>query len=116
MAVRLGVVAGLHSTFTSEWHYLWWAPLSVGASLQLDDGTMPRTVDAAAEQIDPNEGLAELRTQAARARGLGLDLAYVDCHMGISVTSAYAGVAADLGVPFLYPGSSRTSLSTRSRC
>ena len=104
IARRTGVVTGLHATFTCEWEYLRWAPLSTGATLRLDDSTMPRTVEDAAARIDPAEGLAEVRKQAARARGLGLDLAYVDCHMGISVTSAYAGVCEDLGVRFIYPG------------
>ena len=39
---RLGVTTGLHATFTCEWRYLRWAPLSVGATL--GDGTMRRTV------------------------------------------------------------------------
>lgn len=104
VARRTGVVTGLHATFTCEWDALRWAPLSTGPSLRLDDGTMPRTVDDAAERIDAAEGLAELRLQARRAQECGLDLAYVDPHMGISVTSAYAALCADLGVRFIYPG------------
>ena len=104
MARRTGVVTGLHATFTCEWDAMRWAPLSVGSSLRLDDGTMPRTVEDATARIDPADGLAELRCQARRAQACGLDPAYVDPHMGISVTSAYAGLCADLGVRFIYPG------------
>lgn len=104
MARRVGVTTGLHATFTCEWKYLRWAPLSTGATLRSDDGTMHRTVDAATAAIDPAEGVEELRMQARRAIGAGLDLAYVDPHMGISVTSAYAAVCADLGLRFIYPG------------
>ncbi len=104
LARRLGVTTGLHATFTCEWRYLRWSPLSAGATLRLDDGTMRRTVADAAASIDPSEGLDELRFQARRARSCGLDLAYVDCHMGISVPSAYAAICADLGVRFIYRG------------
>ena len=104
MARRTGVVTGLHATFTCEWDAMRWTPLSIGASLRLDDGTMPRTVEQAAEQIDPADGLAELRMQARRAVACGLHLAYVDPHMGISVASAYGAVCDDLGVRFIYPG------------
>ena len=62
------MTTGLHATFTCEWRYLRWAPLSVGATLRLDDGTMRRTVVDAAASIEPGEGLDELRIQA-RAHG-----------------------------------------------
>ena len=101
---RLGVTTGLHGTLTCEWRNLRWAPLSTGATLRLDDGTMRRTVEDAAASIDPGEAAEELRVQASRARACGLDLAYVDCHMGISVPGAYAAACADLGVRFIYRG------------
>jgi predicted glycoside hydrolase/deacetylase ChbG (UPF0249 family) len=101
---RLGVTTGLHGTLTCEWRYLRWAPLSTGATLRLDDGTMRRTLDDAATAIDPVEAAAELAVQAARARASGLELAYVDCHMGISVPSAFASACADLGLRFIYRG------------
>ena len=65
---------------------------------------MRRTVEDAAASIEPGEGLDELRIQARRARSCGLDLTYVDCHMGISVTSAYVAMCAELGVQFIYRG------------
>jgi predicted glycoside hydrolase/deacetylase ChbG (UPF0249 family) len=101
---RLGVTTGLHGTLTCEWRNLRWAPLSTGATLRLDDGTMRRTVEDAGASIDPAEAADELRVQAARARACGLELAYVDCHMGISVASAFARACADLGVRFIYRG------------
>lgn len=104
MAKRVGLTTGLHATLTCEWEYLRWAPLSAGASLRLDDGTMPRTVEDAAERISHDDALAELRLQARRATTCGLDLAYVDVHMGTSVTSAYAPICDELGVRFMYPG------------
>ena len=102
MARRLDLTVGLHCTFTCEWDFLRWAPLSVGPTLRLDDGTQPRTVEDAAARIDPAEGLDELRVQAARARSCGLELAYVDPHMGLSVTTAYPAICAELGLRFIY--------------
>ena len=63
---RLGVATGLHGTLTCEWRNLRWAPLSIGATLRLDDGTMRRTVEDAAASIDPGEAVAELRVRAPR--------------------------------------------------
>lgn len=104
MARRVGVATGLHATFTCEWDQMRWAPLSTGSTLRTRDGTMHRTVDAAAELVDPVEALDELRVQARRALDAGLDLAYVDPHMGISVTTAYAQMCAELDVRFIYRG------------
>lgn len=101
---RIGVASGLHATLTCEWRYLRWAPLSAGGTARRDDGTMHTTVEAAAAAISEADATAELRAQARRARDCGLDLAYVDCHMGISVVGAYAAVSNELGVRFMYPG------------
>jgi chitin disaccharide deacetylase len=102
MARRLGLATGLHCTFTCEWDNLRWAPLSAGATLRLDDGTQPRTVEDAAARIEPGEALEELRVQARRATASGLELRYVDPHMGLSVTSAYPAICAELGLRFVY--------------
>lgn len=104
IARRLQLTTGLHSTFTCEWDFLRWAPLSGGATLRLEDGTQPRRVEDAAAQIDPAEGLAELQMQARRARSCGLEIGYVDPHMGLSVASAYPAICAELGVKFIYKG------------
>lgn len=104
IARRIGVTTGLHATLTCEWRYLRWAPLSTGATVRRADGTMHPTVEDATTRIEPDEAIDELRSQLRRAVDCGLDLAYVDCHMGISVTTAYATVCADLGVRFMYPG------------
>lgn len=102
IARRLDLPTGLHCTFTCEWDFLRWAPLSTGASLRLEDGTQPRTVEDAASRIDPDEGLDELRVQARRASSCGLELSYVDPHMGLSVTSAYPAICDELGLRFVY--------------
>ena len=55
--------------------------------------------------IEPGEGLDELRGQARRVRSCGLELADVDCHMGISVTSVVRRrCGAESGVQLIYRG------------
>jgi hypothetical protein len=101
MTRRIGLPVGLHVTFTCEWDYLRWAPLSPAPSLRAGDGTFVRTVEEAAT-ADPGEAIAEARAQADRAVGLGLELTYVDPHMGVSVAPAYTAMCERFGVKFIY--------------
>ena len=101
MAKRLGIPTGLHLTFTCEWEYLRWGPLSTGASLRDSDGLFKRTVEAAAEGA-ADEGIVEANAQIDRAQAAGLELTYVDPHMGVSITPAYEAACERLGVKFMY--------------
>lgn len=94
---------GLHGTLTCEWDHLRWRPLSGGASLVGDDGTMHRTVEDARARLDADEALAELRAQADRAAAAGLQLVCCDHHMGSVCRMAYQRLCDELRVPFLYP-------------
>jgi predicted glycoside hydrolase/deacetylase ChbG (UPF0249 family) len=104
LACRLGIGVGLHVTFTAEWEYLRWGPLTPAMSLRGNDGTFHRTTEAAAANADATEAIAEATAQAARARAAGLHLTYVDPHMGVVVPAAYEAVCAAEGVKFMYPG------------
>lgn len=104
LAHEHGIPLGLHSTLTCEWDHLRWTPLTAGASLRGDDGlTFHKTV-AGAMGADAGEATAELEAQVARFSAAGLELTYVDVHMGMSQAPAYDAVTATAGVPFLYPG------------
>lgn len=103
MALRLGIPTGLHVTFTCEWAYLRWGPLTGGATLRDVDGTLHRSVAAAAAAIDPAEAVAEALAQADRAQAAGLELTYVDPHMGVSVPAGYEAVCEREGLRFMYP-------------
>ncbi len=103
MVQRIGLPVGLHVTLTCEWDYLRWSPLSPAASLRGADGTFHRTVEAAAK-ADPAEAVAEAHAQADRATALGLDITYVDPHMGVSIHVAYEAMCARFGVKFIYRG------------
>jgi hypothetical protein len=96
LAHEHGIPLGLHSTLTCEWDHLRWTPLTAGASLRGDDGlTFHKTV-AGAMGADAGE--------VARFHSEGLELTYVDVHMGMSQAPAYDAVSSAHGVPFLYPG------------
>ncbi|MDP1792650.1 MAG: ChbG/HpnK family deacetylase [Acidimicrobiales bacterium] len=101
MAKRHCIATGLHLTLTCEWEYLRWAPLSPGASLRDPDGGFKRTVEAAL-QGDPDEAVVEAHAQIDRAQAAGLELSYVDPHMGVSLVPAYEAACARLGKRFMY--------------
>jgi chitin disaccharide deacetylase len=103
MVQRVGLPVGLHVTLTCEWDYLRWSPLSPAPSLRASDGTFHRTVDAAAT-ADQSEAVTEAHAQADRAAALGLDITYIDPHMGVSVRAAYEAMCARFGVKFIYRG------------
>ncbi len=102
MAKRHGIATGLHVTLTCEWEYLRWAPLSPGATLRDPDGGFKRTVEDAMEG-DADEAVAEVHAQIDRAQATGLELSYVDPHMGVSLVPAYDAACARLGKKFMYP-------------
>jgi predicted glycoside hydrolase/deacetylase ChbG (UPF0249 family) len=103
MAKRLGITTGLHLTLTCDWEYLRWGPLTPAASFRDGQGLFKNTVKAAAEG-DVDEAIAEGHAQIDRAEALGLELSYVDPHMGISIVPAYEAACARLGAKFMYPG------------
>lgn len=94
---------GLHCTLTCEWDHLRWRPLTAGASLVQDDGTMPRTVEEVMARVDAEEAYLELRAQADRVTAAGVPLVCCDNHMGPVCPEAYGRLCDALGVPFLYP-------------
>jgi predicted glycoside hydrolase/deacetylase ChbG (UPF0249 family) len=102
MAKRIGLPVGLHVTFTCEWEYLRWGPLTGGSTLRAADGTQHRSVAAAKESIDPADAITEALAQADRAKAAGLELTYVDPHMGVSIVDGYEAVCAREGLRFIY--------------
>ena len=100
---RIALPVGLHVTLTCEWDYLRWSPLSPAPTLRGTDGTFHRTVEAAAT-ADSADAVTEGHAQADRATALGLEITYVDPHMGVSVPAAYAAICERFGVKFIYRG------------
>ncbi|MDA0204940.1 MAG: ChbG/HpnK family deacetylase [Acidobacteria bacterium] len=88
---------GVHLTITSEWNVLRWrpvSPISAVPSLVAADGHLytsgyrPGPADPAGLRATHMPNLAEVerefRAQIARARSSGLEIQYVDCHMGMA--------------------------------
>lgn len=92
--------AGVHLTITAEWNRLRWGPVSreTPRSLLAPDGGFwgfgydrPKPDDWPADGApwsegspDPAEVEREFRAQIERAKSLGVQLDYVDCHMGMA--------------------------------
>jgi chitin disaccharide deacetylase len=102
------IPVGVHQTLTCEWDYLRWRPITAGPSLVGEDGTFLRTVAEARDAITHADAVAELTAQAARFVAAGLDMQYLDIHMGAVAPDAYAAVAEDLGQLFLYSAVARS--------
>jgi chitin disaccharide deacetylase len=103
LAHQHAIPIGLHCTLTCEWDHLRWQPLTEGASLVGEDGTMHRTVRDAIASIDVEEAFAEVSAQAARVAAAGIPLICCDNHMGSICPEAFERLCAQIGVPFLYP-------------
>lgn len=83
------VDVGIHLTLNSEWKHYRWGPVS-GAeavkSLVDRDGYFFHSADSLYDnQPDPDEVEKELRAQIERGLATGLDISYVDFHMGTAV-------------------------------
>lgn len=99
-----GIPLAMHSTLTCEWDFLRWRPLTAGASLRGPDGTFWRTRPEARENIDPDEGAAELRAQCERfIDAVGAAPIAFDPHMAAVCIPAYVEVCGHYERPFIYP-------------
>jgi chitin disaccharide deacetylase len=96
------IPVGIHQTLTCEWDNLRWRPLTSGPSLTGADGTFYRSVEEARDAATHDEAVAELLAQAARFTAEGLDIDYLDVHMGAVAPRAYTEVADKLGELFVY--------------
>jgi predicted glycoside hydrolase/deacetylase ChbG (UPF0249 family) len=85
-----GLQVGVHLTLNSEWAEYRWGPVlpaSEVPSLVDDDGYFYATVKGFLDaNPKPEEVEKELRAQVERAYQAGIDVAYVDYHMGTAVS------------------------------
>jgi hypothetical protein len=86
LAQRADVCVGLHATLTCEWQRGDVRPILPPSALPrlMRNGRLPPD-GAALQRLDvpPDELLAEVQAQHNRLRSMGLEVAYVDVHMGI---------------------------------
>ncbi|MGA8118086.1 MAG: ChbG/HpnK family deacetylase [Actinocatenispora sp.] len=102
LAREARIPLGVHQTLTCEWDFLRWRPLTDGASLVGPDGTFRRTVAEAKASVGHADAVRELSAQVAKFAAEGLDIDYLDVHMGQSAPEAYAEVSSAVGRPFIY--------------
>jgi predicted glycoside hydrolase/deacetylase ChbG (UPF0249 family) len=108
LARESGIPLGVHQTLTCEWDFLRWRPLTDGPSLAGDDGTFRRTVAEARASITRADAVRELSAQVAKFAAEGLEIDYLDVHMGESAPDAYDEIATAAGKPYIYgPSESR---------
>lgn len=110
LAKDIGIPLGAHQTLTSEWDYFRWRPLTDGPSLVGSDGTFRPSVQLAQQHVEHSEVVRELIAQVEQFDAAGLSLDYLDLHMGSVLPAAYAEVAEQTGVRFLYGGETRRRL------
>jgi hypothetical protein len=83
-----GLCLGLHATLNSEWDTPKWGPVlppDEVPSLVDERGHLPQTTQQLHERgAAPGEMMAEIRAQLDLARSRGLEIAYVDTHMGFT--------------------------------
>src|SRR5581483_4488238 len=90
---------GVHLTLTSEWERYRWRPLTAvnGASGFVEPGGCFVRTPQCMRSPDPEAALREMRAQALRARGAGVDVTHLDCHM-------FAMLAPGLAEPYVSLG------------
>ena len=85
---RSDLCLGLHVTLNAEWERVRWrplSPLSEVASLVDSEGYfLPHPRDMHDRCSDPAEMMREIRRQLDALRKAGLDIRYLDEHMGVS--------------------------------
>lgn len=112
IAKDIGIPLGAHQTLTCEWDYFRWRPLTDGPSLAGADGTFRPSVEVARQNVRYGDVVNELLAQVDRFRSSGVNLDYLDHHMGPTLPAAYAEVSERTGVPFLYSEEIRGQLSS----
>jgi len=88
------IPVGLHVTFTAEWDYLRWEPLTALKSMKRSDGTFHVTVEEAWKNADMGEAEAEFEAQWGRIEADGLGITHACEHMGPDPWGRVAGLFA----------------------
>jgi predicted glycoside hydrolase/deacetylase ChbG (UPF0249 family) len=82
-----GVAIGLHVTLNAEWDSVKWGPVlpaeKVPSLVQPDSSFTPFPKVLHERGFSKEEAMAEVRAQLAKARSAGLEISYLDEHMGV---------------------------------
>lgn len=107
-AGRPDICLGLHVTLNAEWDAVKWGPvLPASQAPSLVDGNghfLPTPRDLGERGFDADEVMAEVQAQLDKARQHGLNLAYMDEHMGVAglpgLRARFAALAAREGLVY----------------
>lgn len=104
---------GIHLTFTSEWYYYKWGPISNGKSLTEERGYFPEDCYYFEENARNEEVITEIWAQINKVKAAGIRFSNIDNHMG-SLYGLMTGrsflpvvfeICRELGMPFRFPKS-----------
>jgi len=95
-----GLCLGLHSTITAEWENARWAPVlpadEVPALVDGQGHLVRQAGDADDQGATVEQILAEVMAQLDKARDAGLNIEYLDTHMGFSWIDGVSDALAEL--------------------
>jgi predicted glycoside hydrolase/deacetylase ChbG (UPF0249 family) len=83
---------GMHATFTAEWDFLRWKPLTGMKSMVLPDGTLHPTVEEAWKNADIQEAEKEFEAQWKAIESYGLKITYISEHMSFDSNGKMANL------------------------
>jgi predicted glycoside hydrolase/deacetylase ChbG (UPF0249 family) len=81
---------GIHNTYTAEWDFYRWKPLTPLKSMVQPDGTFFTTVAEAWKNADIKEAEAEFEAQWAKVEAAGIKITHACEHMGAE--EKFAGI------------------------
>ncbi len=82
------IPVGIHNTFTAEWDYWRWKPLTPAKSMVRPDGTFHTTVAEAWEKAEIQEAETEFLAQLEKIEASGLSITHACEHMGAEMKLA----------------------------
>jgi predicted glycoside hydrolase/deacetylase ChbG (UPF0249 family) len=98
---------GVHLTLTSEWEHHRWGPVSIcepGSGMIDGDGCFYRS-PALMNRPDAGAVRREMHAQVQTARGAGIHVTHIDCHMfamlAHGLADGYVALGFELGLPVL---------------
>ncbi len=101
---------GIHLTYTSEWDFYRWGPVSGKnqvPSMADDNGYMWDNVGQVVRNVKLKDAERELRAQIDRAKKHGVEISHLDPHMGAAVSrpdllELYVKLGIDYKIPVLF--------------
>lgn len=106
-----GADIGVHLTFTSEWKYYKWGPISNRKSLKTNSGYFPADCSSFEKNALKDDVIKEIKCQLNKVTAAGIKFTNIDNHMGSlyglmegkSFLPALFDICSELNRPFRFP-------------